>query len=123
MKCEFPSGCDKELSADGFCSDHGNNKAWGPSYTLILLQEAVTAHDGDGVEYINKGIFSTLDKAIKALEREYNERSTSGVKKSVENIVDGEGRGRLTIRVTPYLGSAFEDCYHYETVGLDKLMD
>jgi hypothetical protein len=116
MKCDFPAGCEKELSAEGFCPDHGNNKAWGPSYTFVLLTERLDDGYSDGVDFSNRGVFSSIEKVKQALEREHKTRN-------IEHLPDGPYHGRFKISAKGGLGSAFDVCYDYETVGLDKLMD
>jgi hypothetical protein len=116
MKCEFPSGCDKELSADGFCPDHGNNKAWGPSQFVILLTERIDDGYSDGHDFSNKGVFSNLDKVKEALAKEH---PTS----NLEHFQDGPYHGRFKISAKGGLGSAFDYFYDYQTLGLDKFQD
>lgn len=115
MKCNFPSGCDKEL-VDGFCPDHGNNKAWGPSQFFILLTERIDDGYSDGVDFSNKGVFSNLDKVKQALAREHEGHT-------IEHLEDGLYNGRFKVYPKGGLGSAFDTFYDYQTIGLDKLMD
>ena len=115
MKCEFPGGCDRELSADGFCSQHGNNKAWGPSQFFVLLTERIDCGYGDGQDFSNKGVFSSLDKVEEALAKEHPDYT-------IEHFSDGAYHGRFKVSKEG-IGSAFDSYYDYQLVGLDKLMD
>lgn len=114
MKCDFPGGCEKELNADGFCSDHGNNKAWGPGTYLVLLTERMDAGYSDSTEFSNRGVFTSIEKIMTALKKEH-------LRSNIEHLDDGFGRGRF--KVTAEVGSAFDACYDYTIVGLDKYID
>jgi hypothetical protein len=115
MKCDFTGGCDREL-VDGFCSIHGNNRAWGPSQTFILLTERIDNGYSDGTDFSVRGVFSTLEKAKEALEKEHPNRS-------VGHVIDGPYHGRFEVLAQGGIGSAFDSYYDYQTVELDKLMD
>lgn len=114
MKCDFPAGCDQELR-DGFCPKHGKNKAWGAGHFLILLTERLDDGWSDGVDFSNRGVFSSLEKIKQVLNREHEGRT-------IEHFEDGVGRGRFKISAAG-LGSAFDVCYDYQTIGLDKMID
>jgi len=82
---------------------------------MILLTERLDTGYSDGPEFTNRGVFSSIDKAIEAVEREYEGRV-------IEHFIDTPRLGRFKVSKTG-LGSSFDAYYDYEMIEMDSYMD